>query len=164
MGEKTNLTYIKFTAYLATSVHYILMFKWMFKGQFGIVCYYNVLFQCWICLNVLNKVFKNCTVRCLQKILNITFVEEWKKNPFETRYIILNNAYRIKLITNVQLLRFELDGSKHNARETTCMSSNHVCPVVSYVSYLITYSTFNIFFYTQMTNGLGFFFLENHIA
>lgn len=158
MGEKTNLTYIKFTAYLATSVHYILMFKWMFKGQFGIVCYYNVLFQCWICLNVLNKVFKNCTVRCLQKILNITFVKEWKRNPFETRYIILNNAYRIKLITNVQLLRFELDGSKHNARETTCMSSNHVCPVVSYVSYLITYSTFNNFFSTHKWQMVWVFF------
>lgn len=50
------------------------------------------------------------------------------------------------------------------------MSSSHVCPVVSYVSYLITYSTFNIFFYTQITNGLGFFvfwvffFLQNRNA
>lgn len=99
----------------------------MFKGQFGIVCYYNVYFNVGYVLNVLNKVFKNCTVRCLQKILNITFVKEWKKNPFETRYIILNNAYR-----KTHYLRFELNGSKHNARETTCMSSNHVCPVVSY--------------------------------
>lgn len=118
------------------------------------------LFQCWICLNVLNKVFKNCTVRCLQKILNITFVKEWKRNPFEKRYKILNNAYRIKLITNVQLLRFELNGSKHNARETTCMSSNHVCPVVSYVTYLITYSTFNIFFLHTNDKWSGFFFFR----
>lgn len=37
-----SLTYIKFTAFfLATSVHYLLMFK----GQVGIVCYYNVYFN-----------------------------------------------------------------------------------------------------------------------
>lgn len=64
------------------------------QGKIWYCLLLQCLFQCWICLNVLNKVFKNCTVRCLQKILNITFVEEWKKNPFETRYIILNNAYR----------------------------------------------------------------------
>lgn len=49
----------------------------------------------------------------------------------------------IKLITNVQLVRFQRNVSKHNARETTCLSSKHQSNNMYHVSYLITYSAFN---------------------
>lgn len=53
----------------------------------------------------------------------------------------------IKLITNVQLVRFQRNVSKHNARETTCLSSKHqsnnMYVMLYHVSYLITYSAFN---------------------
>lgn len=49
----------------------------------------------------------------------------------------------IKLITNVQLVRFQGNVSKHNARETTCLSSKHQSNNMYHVSYLITYSAFN---------------------